>query len=216
LISADVAGSALPRNGRNAAWWAEEVLSRRCFPADYEQAAASGAKGGEYRPFQVAVSESTTRVTFVRAGCGSGKTTAAYLWASRHPKRSRLYVCYPTTGTATEGFRDYIADNIPPQLSALLHGRSEVDLEIFFETNEDDSIASLQRINALESWDTPMVVCTVDRVLGIIQNSRLPLFGTPTLMGTEREFDGCAILGRFLDRVNSDEFHVGRCHAFGL
>jgi CRISPR-associated endonuclease/helicase Cas3 len=188
-IAADVAGSALPRNGRDAVWWAEEVLSRRCFPTDYEQAAASGAKGGNYRPFQIAVSESTARVTFVRAGCGSGKTTAAYLWASRRTKCSRLYVCYPTTGTATEGFRDYIADNIPLPLSALLHGRSEVDLEIFFETNEDDSIASLQRINALESWDAPMVVCTVDRVLGIIQNSRLPLFGTPTLMNAAFVFD---------------------------
>ena len=189
LIAADVAGSALPRNGRDAAWWTGEVLSRRCCSTDYERAAASGAKGGDYRPFQIAVSESTARVTFVQAGCGSGKTTAAYLWASRYPERSRLYVCYPTTGTATEGFRDYIADNIPPQLSALLHGRSEVDLEVFFETNEEDSIASLQRINALESWDAPMVVCTVDRVLGIIQNSRLPLFGAPTLMNAAFVFD---------------------------
>jgi CRISPR-associated endonuclease/helicase Cas3 len=118
LIAADVAGSALPRNGRDAAWWTGEVLSRRCGESDYEQAAKTGARGHPYRPFQVAVSRSAERVTFIRAGCGNGKTTAAYLWAARYPECSRLYVSYPTTGTATEGFRDYVAANVPATLTA--------------------------------------------------------------------------------------------------
>src|SRR5215475_1231202 len=37
-----------------------------------------------------------------------------------------------------------------------------------------------------------------------------------TKKGTEREFDGWAILGGFLDRVNSDEFDVGNRHPLGL
>ena len=35
-------------------------------------------------------------------------------------------------------------------------------------------------------------------------------------MGTERESDGSAILGGFLDGVNGDEFDVGHCQALGL
>jgi CRISPR-associated endonuclease/helicase Cas3 len=169
LIAADVAGSALPRSGRDPAWWASEALARRCEPADYEAIAASGPKGGEYRPFQTELSESTARVTFVRAGCGNGKTTAAYLWASRQPTARRLYICYPTTGTATEGFRDYVVDNIPPAQSALLHGRSAIDLEVLFTNRDLDPLEDIQRATALECWDAPLVVCTVDRVLVLLR-----------------------------------------------
>ena len=34
--------------------------------------------------------------------------------------------------------------------------------------------------------------------------------------GSERESDGWAILGCFLDRVNRDEFDVGHGHPLGL
>src|SRR6516165_12454867 len=37
-----------------------------------------------------------------------------------------------------------------------------------------------------------------------------------SMQGTERESDGSAILGGFLDGVNGDEFDVGHCQALGL
>src|SRR5262245_23375439 len=64
--------------------------------------------GNTPRKFQEAAAGSQSPVTYVKAGCGTGKTVAAYLWAAaNHPTR-RFYSCYPTTGTATEGFKDYL------------------------------------------------------------------------------------------------------------
>src|SRR5581483_4686256 len=64
--------------------------------------------GQPLREFQRQIGGSTAPVTYVRAGCGSGKTAAAYHWAATQYPGRRLYFCYPTTGTATEGFRDYL------------------------------------------------------------------------------------------------------------
>jgi len=63
-------------------------------------------KGNAPRPFQIAIGNSTKRITLVEAGCGTGKTGAAYLWAAKHADGKKLFFCYPTTGTATEGYRD--------------------------------------------------------------------------------------------------------------
>ena len=79
-------------------------------------------------------------MTYVKAGCGTGKTVAAYLWAAaNHPTR-RLYFCYPTTGTATEGFKDYLfePDGELGDLGArLFHSRRDVDFEIMLGTGAD-------------------------------------------------------------------------------
>ena len=64
--------------------------------------------GAPPRSFQQLVASCKCLVVVVRAGCGSGKTLAAYLWADSNYPTRRLYFCYPTTGTATEGFRDYL------------------------------------------------------------------------------------------------------------
>jgi CRISPR-associated endonuclease/helicase Cas3 len=71
----------------------------------------------------------------------------------------------------------------------LLHSRSEVYLEVLLESGEEDALVRAQRVEALESWDAPLVVCTVDRVLGLVQNARLPLFGLPPMTKAAFVFD---------------------------
>src|SRR5262249_56216039 len=138
LIAGDVAGSALPREVEDKTEREEWIA--RAFgnvpPPGRIQRIVDRRRGTQplYK-FQEAVAASTSPVTFVRAGCGSGKPLAAYLWAStQHPGR-RLYFCYPTTGTATEGYRDYLHAPEEDFDADLFHGRAAVDLDILLHVN---------------------------------------------------------------------------------
>lgn len=147
-------------------------------------------RGASPRPFQQAVASSPARVTFVRAGCGSGKTTAAYLWAKQHARERKLFFCYPTTGTASQGFADYVP---PDQFeAALVHSRATADLENLLTSGSadaEDRLEWLTRFAALVAWDAPITVCTVDSVLGLVQNGRSGLFSFPAIANGAFVFD---------------------------
>ena len=209
VIAADVAGSALPRTRRGARGmgvWIEAAFTRNPDPDEISSLITEGLTDPytgvvhELRPFQRAVGEVAGDVTFVKAGCGSGKTLAAYHWARTHCPGRRLYFCYPTTGTATEGFRDYLWDAGEHRSRAgadLFHGRASVDLEILCGAEEDEgrpqeaspSQDAFERIKSLDAWSTPIVSCTVDTVLGLLQNNRRGLYAWPALAGAAFIFD---------------------------
>lgn len=198
LIAADVAGSALPRVfsvGEKRCQWIRTALSTKPASGDLQKIVDFRLAGQQPRPFQRAVADSSALVTFVKAGCGTGKTLAAYLWAARNHPTRRLYFCYPTTGTATEGFRDYLFDpgsELDGIDAKLFHSRRDIDFEIILdsggdiECGKDDSIAKLA---SLESWSTPIVACTVDTVLGLVQNNRRGLFAWPAIAQAAIVFD---------------------------
>ena len=190
LIAADVAGSSLAKSEPDGAarWdWITASLSNLPSLGDIQKIADNRLGGDRPRTFQEAVAASRSPVTYVKAGCGSGKTIAAYLWAAaNHPTR-RLYFCYPTTGTATEGFKDYLFDpggDVGDLGAKLFHSRRDVDFETILgtgadaESPESDIVA---RLESLEAWSTPIVACTVDTVLGLIQNNKRGLFAWPAL-----------------------------------
>jgi len=181
VVAADVAGSALPRKGNDPRIWTEKVLGRVCTGDDLKSIAVQRLEGNAPRPFQDRVAGSNERVTFVNAGCGSGKTVAAYLWASRHAGGRKVFFCYPTTGTATEGYRDYIIPSEMRAESELLHSRSEVDLEGMLDAEAEDTLEKGIKIESLAAWDVPLVICTADTVLGLIQNNRKALFSFPSI-----------------------------------
>jgi len=204
LVAADVAGSALPREvadvKRRTVWITEAFKNT---PQDNELRDIVTKRLEEERkrrndpsiaiqPFQHAVAASTASVTFVKGGCGTGKTLGAYHWAaSRHPTK-RLYFCYPTTGTATEGFRDYLYNPEAHWNYRLFHGRADVDLAGMTKSGKDEPNAEADaaaRIESLDAWSTPIVSCTVDTVLGIVQNNRRGLYAWPALAGAAFVFD---------------------------
>lgn len=203
LIAADVAGSALPRmvdssDQRKA--WIRESFGRRPAPAQLNRlieerlAGAGGGYKSELRPFQRQAAERAGDVTFIKAGCGTGKTLAAYHWAAERCPGRRLYVCYPTTGTATEGFRDYLFN--PDEGNAkygadLFHSRADVDWDLILGNGGDGRNAEdlYLRIASLRSWSTPIVSCTTDTVLGLTQNHRSGLYAWPALAGSAFVFD---------------------------
>jgi CRISPR-associated endonuclease/helicase Cas3 len=185
VVAADLAGSALPHTGSDAPSWIREALSRVCQPDQIKNIAMRPLRRKPLRPFQLQVAETKARITLVKAGCGSGKTTAAYLWSTEKARNHKSFFCYPTTGTATEGYAGYI---LPDDIdAALIHSRAEIDLE---ELGAPDCTDDEQlRIEALAAWDVPLVVCTADTVLGVVQNNRRGLFSFPAICNGAFVFD---------------------------
>jgi CRISPR-associated endonuclease/helicase Cas3 len=159
-------------------------------PADYRKVVESKEKGigkaknkkpsdemvnidKERKEFQTRVAESKKLVTLVTAGCGSGKTLAAFRWGLNHCSENgdRLFFCYPTTGTATEGFLDYLLDDENNSFGNLIHSRVAVDFLLNERMRYDDTTPVADIIRSLNLWGTGLVCCTVDTVLGFLVNT---------------------------------------------
>ncbi|MBW7864430.1 MAG: CRISPR-associated helicase Cas3' [Candidatus Hydrogenedentes bacterium] len=191
LIAADLAGSALPRGGMDLEIWVRDRLEKNLDSGTLETIVSQRLKKDQpIRPFQQQVRDADAHTLLVEAGCGTGKTAAAYLWASKRADGRRLFFCYPTTTTASEGFSGYLHD---PDFDALLvHGRSDVDydlLENLPERNEEEQNLRSLRMEALDTWPFPAVVCTAHTVLGIMENTRRSLYAWPSLARSVLVFD---------------------------
>jgi len=101
LVAADVAGSALLPEGTSPKKWVSKALGKCLIKNDAMNVIEDRIGIKNLRPFQENVGASKGRITLVEAGCGSGKTLAAYLWAENNATGKKLFFCYPTTGTAT-------------------------------------------------------------------------------------------------------------------
>jgi CRISPR-associated endonuclease/helicase Cas3 len=193
VIAADLAGSALAEQGENIKDWIPKMLELVLDHEDLDNILQEKLGSKKLRHFQEAIANTEHRVTLVKAGCGTGKTIAAYAWAQQWATRNsnqrarKLFFCYPTTGTATQGFIDYA--NGSKTESALMHSRSELDRELLFSGEQDDSESIDARLSALQSWTKKIVVCTVDTVLGLMQNNRRPLYAFPALVQAAFIFD---------------------------
>lgn len=190
LMNADLAGSALPRTGTSHAAWIGSKLSACLSGIELEKIVASKFAGREPRPFQMKLRDADAKTVLVEAGCGSGKTAAAYLWAARNANGRRLFFCYPTTCTASEGFSGYLHE---PDFDALLvHGRARIDYELLENMpprNDEAERLHTLRLEALEMWPFPAVVCTAHTVLGMLENTRRGLYAFPSFLQGVFVFD---------------------------
>lgn len=193
--AADVAGSALPEKEIAPRKWIEINLAESQFlrAEQMREVVKVRLDGKELRQFQKAVANSQANVTLVEAGCGTGKTVAAYAWAETHADGKKLFFCYPTTGTATEGFLGYVAEN---EVEAeLVHSRSSVDIEEMTEVKgdeesiEDEKTEKRLRIESLKMWYPQVVVCTADTVLSLVRNNRKGWYNSPAILSASFVFD---------------------------
>ncbi|MBF2063532.1 MAG: CRISPR-associated helicase Cas3' [Calothrix sp. C42_A2020_038] len=187
VIAADLAGSALPLATEDFKEWIEEVLSLVLSEAELEKLLLQHLNGKKLRPFQELIAESKHRVTLVKAGCGTGKTVAAYAWGKKWAIGRKLFFSYPTTGTATQGYIDYV-DGTEIE-AVLMHSRADLDRELLFSGDSDDSEEMDSRLIAFQAWRKKLIVCTVDSVLGLIQNHRKPLYSWVPLAQSAFVFD---------------------------
>src|SRR4030095_16379306 len=175
-IAADVAASAVAARGQWAtnyslAAYVTESLAVGLTPGDLSVLISSWAwEHSRYernkqdpialpleftvRDFQNAVARSETVLTLAQAGCGSGKSLAAYMWARTWCQRAtemgrtnfRVFFCLPTTGTTTEHFRDYALESgLDP---SLCHARASVDLRTMAETATQEEASEEDRDTA--------------------------------------------------------------------
>lgn len=187
VVAADVAGSAMLPDRENIRKWVHNTLSRRVTSELMKEVVHARLKGKPALPFQIAIGQSKSRVTLVEAGCGSGKTAAAYMWAATHADGKKLFFCYPTTGTATEGFLGYVHETDVE--AKLIHSRAVVDLEGISEVADDDEGDHLLRIESLSAWSPQAVICTADTVLSLIRNNRRGLYNSPAILSGAFVFD---------------------------
>jgi CRISPR-associated endonuclease/helicase Cas3 len=187
LMAADVAGSAMAPAGEDIKRWVHETLSQRVKPQQMKEVVSARLRGAEPRPFQNAIGQSRKRVTLVEAGCGTGKTAAAYMWAAHHAEGKKLFFCYPTTGTATEGFLGYVHETDVE--AKLVHSRSIVDLAGIAQVTDDEENDHLMRIESLNLWSPQVVICTADTVLALVRNNRRGLYNSPAILSGAFVFD---------------------------
>lgn len=194
LICADVAGSAMPRfqptDSETNRWdWLAEQLRDEDISEPLKRLVQKKLGDAVPRPFQQQIAASRAPVTLVKAGCGTGKTIGAYLWAAQQHARRRLWFTYPTTGTATEGFRDYLH---PSDLDGkLVHSRADIDLDLLGldEKTNDEESRHTARLESLRDWALDAVTCTVDSVLGLVQNNRRGVYAWPNIANGAIVFD---------------------------
>ncbi|MFA4794836.1 CRISPR-associated helicase Cas3' [Leptospira kirschneri] len=179
VISADVLASALVPKGIEYKDWVIESLQNYVELNDINLIIKERLKDKLPRTFQKQIANSKERITLVEAGCGSGKTIGAYLWAANNISDSKLFFCYPTTGTATEGYLGYVSDS--GYEAKLIHSRSEVDLKGIQTTGEEDGNELTDRIDALHSYHPKLIICTVDTVLSLMRNGRKAILSFPSI-----------------------------------
>jgi CRISPR-associated endonuclease/helicase Cas3 len=191
VIAADLAGSALPLAIENSKEWIREVLNLKLLPDELKQLVTQRLQGKQTddcrQQFQQRIANSKYRVTLAIAGCGTGKTIAAYEWAQTWAVGGKLFFCYPTTGTASQGYIDY-ADGTEIE-ATLMHSRADLDRELLFSGETDDSEGIDARLAAFGAWRKKLIICTVDSVLGLIQNNRKPLYSWPAIAQSAFVFD---------------------------
>ncbi|MBG1270256.1 CRISPR-associated helicase Cas3' [Nostoc sp. WHI] len=187
VIAADLAGSALPLAEENFKVWIEEVLSLQLSKEDIAKLVNQRLKGQKLRPFQELIAKSDRRITLVKAGCGTGKTIGAYAWGEKWAVGRKLFFSYPTTGTASQGYIDYAHGT---EIEAdLMHSRADLDRELLFSGDSDNSESINIRLMAFQAWRKKLIVCTVDSVLGLIQNNRKPLYSWAAIAQSAFVFD---------------------------
>jgi CRISPR-associated endonuclease/helicase Cas3 len=183
LIVADSVASGLVREGHLIDVWVKSVLHSDSLKeneifTEIIQKRMKDKKIHELHEFQKQVALKGDRVLLM-AGCGMGKTLAAWNWANEVSKRrkiSKVIFLYPTRGTATEGFKDY-ASWAPEADAALMHGTSDYELESMFTNPKDEKYKKNfgiseedERLFALAFWSKRFFSATADQFLSFLQN----------------------------------------------
>jgi CRISPR-associated endonuclease/helicase Cas3 len=207
LIVADAVASAMVREGRSTANWLDENAHTPSVTADEISEAVLAPRANEVETktgkvfalhsFQTLAGQEGSR-SLLMAPCGAGKTLAAWTWAqnqSRNHAFGRVIFLYPTRGTATEGYRDYVAW-APEGEATLLHGTSAFELASMRDNppeslrHKDGERAEAEaRMFALGLWRFRFFSATVDQFLSFMQNRYQSLCLLPALADSVLIFD---------------------------
>jgi CRISPR-associated endonuclease/helicase Cas3 len=195
LIVSDAAASGLVREGKNIEDWIEEVVhSESIGDEDIAKAIINPrigqikAKTGGFKlaTFQAQIAKQGSKALLL-AACGAGKTLGAWKWAEQQSREydiGKVIFLYPTRGTATEGFRDYVGWS-PATDAALVTGTARYELEAMQENPseaiEGKDFQADERLYALGFWSRRYFSATVDQFLSFLEHSYQSLCLLPVL-----------------------------------
>jgi CRISPR-associated endonuclease/helicase Cas3 len=150
-----------------------EILQKR-----YEQIREKFGKF-ELKEFQQKAQFLSDRAILL-SGCGTGKTIFAYKWLQKMVEIydvGHIIFLYPTRGTATEGFKDYVAW-APETDASLLTGTATYELQAMAENPKevgnsvkDKDFTTDERLFALGYWGKRFFSATVDQFLSFLTHS---------------------------------------------
>jgi CRISPR-associated endonuclease/helicase Cas3 len=204
LLIADASGSGLVREGEQVASWIGQAfdvhelqdgvaIETKVIQPRIKQIQQRGTTF-KWNDFQIAAESLSNRALLI-APCGAGKTLAAWQWIKSCAKRqpiARIIFLYPTRGTATEGFRDYVSW-APESDAALVHGTAGFELEGMFENPMDERVhkdfSTSDRLFAIGYWKRRIFSATVDQFLGFMQHSYRSTCLLPLLADSVVVFD---------------------------
>lgn len=195
LIVADAAASGLVREGKDIEDWIEQVVHSQPIADDdianaiinprIEQIKAKTG-GFKLATFQKQIAKQGSKALLL-AACGAGKTLGAWKWAeqqSREYEIGKVIFLYPTRGTATEGFRDYVGWS-PATDAALVTGTARYELEAMQENPteaiEGKDFQADERLYALGFWSRRYFSATVDQFLSFLEHSYQSICLLPVL-----------------------------------
>lgn len=198
LIACDALASGSVREGKTMQEWVARAHQGAISPDEIDTAiinpratdvARRTGRSFQLHSFQKLAGGEGPR-TLLLAPCGAGKTLAAWEWAKRQARVAefgRVIFLYPTRGTATEGFRDYVGW-APEGDATLLHASSAYELDLM-AANPPDSLIdkdvarseSEARMFALGLWRYRFFSATVDQFLSFMQNRYQSLCLLPAL-----------------------------------
>ncbi|BAQ60820.1 CRISPR-associated helicase Cas3 [Geminocystis sp. NIES-3708] len=154
---------------------AEEIEEKILQPR-YHQIEKKTGIPFQLKSFQQEAINLTSRLLLLSA-CGSGKTIFAYNWAKGVPNRyqiGRVIFLYPTRGTATEGFKDYVSW-APETEASLLTGTANYELrgmtENPTESTKGKDFTTEERLYALGFWQKRFFSATVDQFLSFLTHN---------------------------------------------
>lgn len=210
VMSADLAASALLKKERgkhNYTDWIKNALGQFMTASDLEEVIRQRLQGKPLLKFQQDAVSKKSRVLLVIAGCGAGKSIVPFCvfkrLVSEDNLKAKIFFCYPTTATTSQGFIDYA---VPTKIenTILMHSRSWVDEQIklknildMYDSEDDededkatDKVAEFQtKVEALKLWHSKLTYCTAHTVLGLFKNHRKGLYGFPGIIQGAFVFD---------------------------
>jgi CRISPR-associated endonuclease/helicase Cas3 len=197
VMASDLAASALLEKERGSFTytdWIKDALLQGMTASELQQVIDQRLKGKELLDFQKEAANKDCRVLIVTAGCGAGKSIVPFCFfqrlAANKSLNFKVFFCYPTTATTSQGFVDYA---VPTEIEnkLLLHSRSWVDEQLklkdlldTYDGDEDDTETDTAekfktKVEALRIWHSKLVYCTAHTVLGLLTNHRKGLYGFP-------------------------------------
>lgn len=191
LIAADSVASGIFRIESSEAitQWVEETLHRNPITREeieekilqpryrnIEEKSGQPFQSFKLKPFQKKATELSSRLLLL-SGCGTGKTIFAYKWMQgvlENHEAGHVIFLYPTRGTATEGFKDYVSW-APESDASLLTGTALYELKAMqenpSESNKGKNYETDERLYALGFWGKRFFSATVDQFLSFLTHS---------------------------------------------